>query len=316
MCAMQPIKQRLCFYQHQVLHLQLNGALSRTLMRTQNCPIAEVGAGNASLLGTDRQGSVLFLDTGDHTRAFNYSAFGYDAVGNENESMLGFCHQPREPLTGFYLLGQGYRAYHPGLQRFSSPDRYSPFEEGGINPYAYCNDDPVNLTDPTGKAGAPVRMVKAVALDEFHIFHREQQPNISARRPQQPGFAPAPVAAPMALNDWRPEPLQGLPLPINSTPAINNTITTHAARRVEHSSTLAPQSNTLSRLITRLQRPITRLLRTFHSRFSQQAVTNSVSTTTTHPHSAARMHALLRQSRSAQRRPTQWAPDRNQEIRR
>ncbi|MEN5037211.1 RHS repeat-associated core domain-containing protein [Pseudomonas sp. TWI929] len=314
---MQPIKQRLCFYQHQVLHLQLSGALSRTLMRTQNCPIAEVGAGNASLLGTDRQGSVLFLDTGDHTRAFNYSAFGYDAVGNEKESMLGFCQQPREPLTGFYLLGQGYRAYHPGLQRFSSPDRYSPFEEGGINPYAYCNDDPVNLTDPTGKAGAPVRMVKAVALDEFHIFHREQQPNISARRPQQPGFAPAPVAAPMALNNRQPlgEPLQDLPLPINSAPAINNTMTTQAARRVGNPPTLALQSSTLSRLITGLRRPIIRLVRRFHWMFSQQAVNNSVSTTAPRPHSTALMHASQRQYRQAQSRSTQRPSDHNREIR-
>ena len=35
--------------------------------------------------------------------------------------------------------------------RFISPDTLSPFLEGGINTYAYCQNDPVNAQDPTGK---------------------------------------------------------------------------------------------------------------------------------------------------------------------
>jgi len=34
--------------------------------------------------------------------------------------------------------------------RFHSPDKFSPFNAGGINAYIYCIGDPVNLSDPTG----------------------------------------------------------------------------------------------------------------------------------------------------------------------
>ncbi|GGZ39097.1 hypothetical protein GCM10010387_36480 [Streptomyces inusitatus] len=52
--------------------------------------------------------------------------------------------------TGWYLLGNGYRAYSPTLSRFHSPDAASPFGAGGLNAYAYCSGDPVNYVDPAG----------------------------------------------------------------------------------------------------------------------------------------------------------------------
>ncbi|RZI87154.1 MAG: RHS repeat-associated core domain-containing protein [Pseudomonas sp.] len=55
------------------------------------------------------------------------------------------------PLGVDQLLGNGHRAYSPSLMKFLSPDSLSPFGSGGLNAYAYCLNDPVNLTDPTGK---------------------------------------------------------------------------------------------------------------------------------------------------------------------
>lgn len=66
-------------------------------------------------------------------------------------SLLGFTGQPRDPLTGWYHLGNGHRTYNPVLMRFHSADRLSPFGKGGINAYAYCSGDPVNRHDPTGQ---------------------------------------------------------------------------------------------------------------------------------------------------------------------
>ena len=42
-------------------------------------------------------------------------------------SLMGFNGERPDPLTGHYLLGNGYRAFNPVLMRFNSPDSSSPF---------------------------------------------------------------------------------------------------------------------------------------------------------------------------------------------
>ncbi|WP_330209146.1 RHS repeat domain-containing protein [Pseudomonas sp. AM4(2022)] len=53
-----------------------------------------------------------------------------------------------DAAVGLYHLGA--RAYDPGLMVFCSADPLAPFDEGGINSYAYCAGNPVNLIDPSG----------------------------------------------------------------------------------------------------------------------------------------------------------------------
>jgi RHS repeat-associated protein len=65
-------------------------------------------------------------------------------------SGLGFNCMRRDPLTGVYHLGNGYRVYNPTLQVCQQPDSWSPFGAGGLNDYAYCSGDPVNLYDSDG----------------------------------------------------------------------------------------------------------------------------------------------------------------------
>jgi RHS repeat-associated protein len=79
----------------------------------------------------------------------NYNAWG-DTQRGAGEFTLGYNGERRDPLTGVTHLGNGYRAYNPVLMRFNAPDSWSPFGDGGLNCYAYCEGDPVNRIDPNG----------------------------------------------------------------------------------------------------------------------------------------------------------------------
>jgi len=83
--------------------------------------------------------------------ALSYSAYGYSKIPSA-QTLLGFNGECIDAANGYYPLGKGYRMYAPNLMRFLSPDALSPFAEGGLNTYAYCNGDPVGKIDPTGRA--------------------------------------------------------------------------------------------------------------------------------------------------------------------
>lgn len=102
------------------------------------------------ILATDRQGSVLQLHKPQEQHPYPYTVFGYDPF-NGTTRLLGFTGAHREK-NGAYLLGNGYRGYNSELMRFNSPDNWSPFARGGLNTYAYCQGDPINMTDRSGHA--------------------------------------------------------------------------------------------------------------------------------------------------------------------
>ncbi|WP_049858031.1 RHS repeat-associated core domain-containing protein [Trabulsiella odontotermitis] len=100
------------------------------------------------LNGTDRHGSPhLSLNSGVLSTSA-WSPFG--ATPRQSSSLPGFNGERADPVSGVTHLGNGYRAYSPVLRRFTCPDSESPFGIGGINPYAYCEGDPINGTDPSG----------------------------------------------------------------------------------------------------------------------------------------------------------------------
>jgi RHS repeat-associated protein len=98
-------------------------------------------------IATDQHGSMLLSSNTEGEKSYIWSPYGN---ANGTDKLPGFNGERADPLTGMYNLGNGYRAYNPVLMRFNCPDDLSPFGPGGINPYAYCAGDPVNLTDPSG----------------------------------------------------------------------------------------------------------------------------------------------------------------------
>ncbi|MCT8345287.1 hypothetical protein LG003_21185 [Photorhabdus kleinii] len=124
---------------------------------TRLTPYAQVSKGkNAGtwLTSTDMMGSVLSVTDGNTTESHAFTPYG--ERGSDNDSpdnsvvVTGYNGERLDDMVRQYHLGNGYRAYNPALQRFTCPDSMSPFGDGGINQYIYCEGDPINLTDPTG----------------------------------------------------------------------------------------------------------------------------------------------------------------------
>jgi len=102
------------------------------------------------MLACDGTNSVLFETNSGSINEFTYAPYGHRSEELPGSTHLGCNGQLKEEQTGCYLLGNGYRAFSPLLMRFHSPDSWSPFGDGGLNPYSYTMGDPVNHIDPTG----------------------------------------------------------------------------------------------------------------------------------------------------------------------
>ncbi|MGX1173731.1 RHS repeat-associated core domain-containing protein [Pseudomonas sp. R151218B TE3479] len=149
------------FYCRSRLATEIEGAINRSIVQHDEHLLALTETlGNirqATLVATDQHRSVLQALAANKSQSFAYSPYGHRPAGGGLLSLLGFNGERADSVTGHYLLGNGYRAFNPVLMRFNSPDRFSPFKKGGINPYAYCLGDPINMIDPNGTAGVLLR---------------------------------------------------------------------------------------------------------------------------------------------------------------
>lgn len=140
------------FYQKSHLATEIQGSAHTCVFQHGDQLLAEQGSvKNATrLLATDQQRSVITSISAQQYSVHCYTPYGHRRVHSGLGSLLGFNGGRPDPITGHYLLGNGHRAYNPILMRFNNPDSLSPFDEGGINAYAYCSGDPVNWQDSTG----------------------------------------------------------------------------------------------------------------------------------------------------------------------
>jgi RHS repeat-associated protein len=162
-----PERQR--FYCKSRLTTEIQGAIKHSIVQHGDLLLAqrhvEDEALDTTLLVTDQQRSVLHIFKADHSpKPIAYSPYGHHSAKNGLLSLLGFNGERPDPVTGHYLLGNGYRAFNPVLMRFNSPDSWSPFGNGGLNAYAYCLGDPVNKTDPMGHV---IRLVGKLVSNEI-----------------------------------------------------------------------------------------------------------------------------------------------------
>ncbi|VVO41798.1 hypothetical protein PS723_05927 [Pseudomonas fluorescens] len=142
------------FYCKSRLATEIQGQVKYSIFQHDDQLLAQQQSGGdavkTTLLATDQQRSVLHAFNASPPQPIAYSPYGHRPADNGLLSLLGFNGERRDPVTGHYLLGNGYRAFNPVLMRFNSPDSWSPFGDGGLNSYAYCFGDPVNRSDPNG----------------------------------------------------------------------------------------------------------------------------------------------------------------------
>jgi len=144
-------KQR-SFYKSGKLQLLLHADSSCTqTLRELEVPLAithtaGTGLSNVTCLAVDSLSTAL--STEGRLR-LAYSPYGY--AGDSPEQSVAFTGQRWDPISECYLLGAGRVPYSPVLMRRTVSDPFSPFGKGGINSYMYCNADPINYTDPSGR---------------------------------------------------------------------------------------------------------------------------------------------------------------------
>lgn len=146
-----------CFYRLNRLTTEIQGQIKTSMLQAEHQLLAQwqqdTGKHECVLIATDTPGSVIHALTASRPEAFAYMPYGTRSPSRAPLQLPGFNGERLDPVTGHYLLGNGYRAFNPLLMKFNSPDSLSPFGEGGLNTYAYCAGDPVNRVDPQGHAG-------------------------------------------------------------------------------------------------------------------------------------------------------------------
>ncbi|MFJ2332435.1 RHS repeat-associated core domain-containing protein [Pseudomonas helleri] len=151
------------FYCRQRVATEITGDTRAQVFETEEAVLAyrtHQGEGlTTALVAGDAKRSTLSVLIHTQPASVAFTPYGHQPLTPGAHRVPGFNGERADPLTGHYLLGNGYRAFNPILMRFNSPDRWSPFGKGGINAYAYCAGEPVNRADPTGRTWAFIKRI-------------------------------------------------------------------------------------------------------------------------------------------------------------
>ena len=131
-----------------------------------NQPLAMKYNGKVYYYVLNAQGDVVRIVDGSRNVVASYS---YDPWGKllsssgtlANVNPLRYRGYYYDSETGFYYLQSRY--YDPAIGRFINADSYASTDATGLlstNMFAYCENDPVNKSDPTGEV-APILVAMA-----------------------------------------------------------------------------------------------------------------------------------------------------------
>jgi len=156
-----------------------------------------------SYFGTDGHGSTRFLTDANAnlTDTYTFDAYGLLMPGASSGSTPNnylYCGQQWDSDLGFYYLRARY--YKPDSGRFWTMDSYEGNSEDplSLHKYLYCQNDPVNGSDPSGMAYSPeegAAMERLIGAD-----YAEAHPVAEVSYGQPAGIGENPLLKPDILN--------------------------------------------------------------------------------------------------------------------
>lgn len=227
----------LFFYSGLKLTVLNSSRETQRIFRASDFSLAEIKPTVTNLQAVDHRKTPLMGNSDGVGRPFSFTPFGH--IFANCSTNIGFTGERLDLASGCYPLGAGRRSYSPVLMRFLSGDSQSPFFKGGTNAYAYCLNDPINYTDPSGCTGEFMNRIRSKVLRRRHHRTPATPPPYS---PTPPGVPAQPLGAanseqaPPSYFGWGEAP----PLYDQNAPPINSN-----NRSRPYSSTPQPRESVL-----------------------------------------------------------------------
>ncbi|WP_343791714.1 RHS repeat-associated core domain-containing protein, partial [Dokdonella soli] len=149
------------------------GAVQNEYVYLDNVPVAVVASGTLYALETDHLGTPrLAFNPTTNATVWSWdplaSTFGTNAPTGSLTLNLRFPGQYYDSETGLHY--NYFRDYEPGTGRYIESDPIGLW--GGLNTYAYVNDNPLIASDPTGlKARICCRKISAIPALGHLVVH-------------------------------------------------------------------------------------------------------------------------------------------------
>jgi RHS repeat-associated protein len=114
--------------------------------------------------------TAMTVDVAGKVWETEYAPFGeLVSTSGDPSTKSDYLFNDKSSYAGLYYYGARY--YDPGLGRFISPDSIYPgIDSQNLNPYAYCNNNPTSMVDPSGNIPYPGgRGKEPIVFDDTHI---------------------------------------------------------------------------------------------------------------------------------------------------